>query len=98
MGDKPLLWDEFDPALYRLGVRLRSSTGTDTKTVEIAACANSATDGTHFTINGRLVHLRGTVENCVFPLTGHAPMNETAWERIFRIALGSFGLNHMRFH
>ena len=51
------------------------------------------TEGTHFTINGRPIHLRGMVENCEFPLTGYAPMDEASWERVFRIAR-SYGLNH----
>lgn len=92
MGEKMLTWDEFDPALYRLAVRLRS----DTRTVEFGM-REFKVNGTHFEINGRPVYLRGTVENCVFPLTGYAPMDEPAWERVFRIAR-SFGLNHMRFH
>ncbi len=41
--------------------------------------------------------LRGTVENCDFPLTGYAPMDVASWERVFRICR-SYGLNHMRFH
>lgn len=41
--------------------------------------------------------LRGTVENCVFPLTGYAPMDVDAWERVFLICK-RYGLNHMRFH
>ena len=92
MGDHFLTWDEFDPALYRLTATL----GSDRKVVEFGM-REFRTQGTHFTINGRLIHLRGTVENCEFPLTGYAPMDEVSWERIFRIAR-RFGLNHMRFH
>ncbi|MDA6864995.1 hypothetical protein OSL55_28750, partial [Escherichia coli] len=54
-------------------------------------------DGKMFYVNGRLTQLRGTVENCDFPLTGYAPMDEESWERVFRICR-SYGLNHMRFH
>src|SRR4030042_1297125 len=53
--------------------------------------------GTRFYINGKETFLRGTVENCVFPLTGYMPMDEASWTRVFRICK-SFGLNHMRFH
>ena len=69
---------------------------TDTRTVEFGM-REFRVAGTHFTINGRPIHLRGTVENCEFPLTGYAPMDEAHWERVFRIAR-RFGLNHMRFH
>lgn len=92
MGDHFLTWDEFDPALYRLTATL----GSDTRVIEFGM-REFKTKGTHFTINGRLIHLRGTVENCEFPLTGYAPMDEASWERVFRIAR-RFGLNHMRFH
>ena len=92
MGDHPLLWDEFTPALYRLTVQM----GRDVRVVEFGM-REFGTKGTHFTVNGRLIHLRGMVENCEFPLTGYAPMDEASWERVFRIAR-SFGLNHMRFH
>ncbi len=108
MGDHFLTWDEFDPALYRLTATLeagkRQTTGggatgrrpADIRTVEFGM-REFRVEGTHFTVNGRPIHLRGTVENCEFPLTGYAPMNEADWERVFRIAR-RFGLNHMRFH
>jgi len=55
------------------------------------------TQGTQFTINGRLVFLRGTLECCIFPLTGYPPMDIEAWLRILRVAK-AHGLNHLRFH
>jgi hypothetical protein len=53
--------------------------------------------GRQFEINGRPVFLRGTVNNCEFPLTGYPAMDEAAWTRIFKISK-AHGLNHMRFH
>ena len=41
--------------------------------------------GKWFYVNGRKTMLRGTVENCDFPLTGYAPMDVESWERVFRI-------------
>ncbi|HXB96167.1 MAG TPA: glycoside hydrolase family 2 TIM barrel-domain containing protein, partial [Puia sp.] len=102
MGDHPLTWDEFDPALYRLTARIvptpatPATTAGDVRVVEFGM-REFRTEGTHFTVNGRPIHLRGMVENCEFPLTGYAPMDEPSWERVFRIAR-SYGLNHMRFH
>ncbi|WP_431211127.1 sugar-binding domain-containing protein [Puia sp. P3] len=72
MGDKMVLWDEFDPALYRLKVRVL---GGDERLVEFGM-REFRVKGTRFEVNGRPVYLRGTVENCVFPLTGYAPMDE----------------------
>jgi hypothetical protein len=108
MGEHPVLWDEFDPALYRLKVSLgrdapvtgagRAETRPEDDVREVEfGMRDFGITGTHFTINGRPIHLRGMVENCEFPLTGYAPMDEASWERVFRIAR-SFGLNHMRFH
>ena len=44
------------------------------------------TKGTQFTINGRTTFLRGKHDACVFPLTGHPPMDVEAWKRYFRTA------------
>lgn len=99
MGKNVQLWDEFNPVLYDLTVTFIPGN-------EIAApvpkhvqfgMRDFKAEGTRFMINGRPVFLRGTVENCVFPLTGYPPMEEAEWMRIFRIAK-SHGLNHMRFH
>ena len=55
------------------------------------------TEGTQFTINNRLTFLRGTLECCIFPLTGYPPTDVEDWLRILRTAK-AHGLNHMRFH
>lgn len=96
MGDDVQLWDEFHPALYCLTATLASERGThvDTRTFGMRTFE---TRGRLFCVNHRPVLLRGTVENCDFPLTGYPPMDDEAWERVFRICR-SYGLNHMRFH
>jgi hypothetical protein len=97
MGDKMQTWDEFSPALYRLTVELKDDKSVvDTKQVTFGM-HEFKTDGRNFTINGKPTFLRGTVNNCEFPLTGYAPMTEAAWDRIFAICK-AHGLNHMRFH
>lgn len=97
MGPDVQLWDEFNPVLYNLVVTLIPDEGEKTETHVQFGMREFKADGKRFTINGRPIFLRGTVENCVFPLTGYPPMDEKEWLRIFRIAK-SFGLNHMRFH
>ncbi|GAA0557016.1 exo-beta-1,4-galactosidase [Chitinophaga japonensis] len=97
MGNDLQLWDEFHPALYRLTVTLIPEHGAQDKKRVSFGMRAFKTDGRRFTINGRPLFLRGTVENCVFPLTGYPPTSEADWLRIFRIAR-AFGLNHMRFH
>ncbi len=55
------------------------------------------TKGTQFTINGRPLFLRGTLECAIFPKTGYPPTDTASWMRIYRIAR-AHGLNHLRFH
>lgn len=91
------LWDEFNPALYKLSVVIRTPAGlTEPKEVTFGMRSFKIV-GTGFTINDRLVFLRGTVNNCEFPLTGFPPMDEAGWVQQFTTAK-AHGLNHMRFH
>lgn len=96
LGEGMLLWDEFNPNLYKLKINLNSKSGSDEKVIQFGMREFSIED-TYFYVNGRKTMLRGTVENCVFPLTGYAPMDVESWERVFRICR-NYGLNHMRFH
>lgn len=97
MGDNPQLWDEFHPNLYRMVVTLESKEqDTDQKEV-LFGMRNFKVNGTQFSINGRPVFLRGTLECAIFPKTGFPPTDTTEWKRIFRVAR-DHGLNHFRFH
>lgn len=96
MGNDFLTWDEFNPNLYKLAGTVKTKQGTDTRETRFGM-RELTIEGKYFYINGRKTMLRGTVENCVFPLTGYAPMDVESWERVFQICK-SFGLNHMRFH
>lgn len=96
MGQNFLTWDEFSPALYRLTATLKNGKQIETKQVQFGM-REFTINGKWFYVNGRKTMLRGTVENCDFPLTGYAPMDVASWERVFRICR-SYGLNHMRFH
>lgn len=96
MGKDFLTWDEFDPALYKLTATLTSGKDTETRKVQFGM-REFKIEGKWFYVNGRKTMLRGTVENCDFPLTGYAPMDVASWERVFRICR-NYGLNHMRFH
>ena len=85
-------WDEFSPNLQELTVRL----GGDTRKVRFGL-RTFAAEGTRFTMNGRPLFLRGTLECSVWPLTGYPPTDVASWERIYRV-IKSYGLNFMRFH
>jgi hypothetical protein len=98
MGNDVLIWDEFSPSMYKLKVLLSADNmlSKDTKVVTFGM-REFGTKGTQFVINERLTFLRGTLECCIFPLTGYPDMRVEGWLRIFRIAK-AHGLNHMRFH
>lgn len=86
------LWDEFSPNLSEVNVKL----GNDERTVSFGMRKFSAR-GTQFSMNGRPVFMRGTLECSVWPLTGCPPTDVASWRRIFQIEK-SYGLNFIRFH
>lgn len=96
MGDDFLTWDEFDPALYYLKAQLILDKKKDTRQVQFGM-REFKINGKWFYVNGRKTLLRGTVDCCVFPKTGYAPMDVISWEKVYRICK-DYGLNHIRFH
>ncbi len=86
------LWDEFSPDLQELTVTL----GGDNRTVRFGM-RKFAAKGTQFTMNGRPLFLRGTLECSVWPLTGYPPTDVPSWQRIYQV-MKSYGLNFIRFH
>ncbi|MDR0394758.1 MAG: beta-glucuronidase [Tannerella sp.] len=96
LGEGMLTWDEFDPALYCLNVSFEVGKDRGERTVRFGM-REFKIEGKWFYVNGVKTMLRGTVENCLFPHTGYAPMDVESWERVFGICR-SYGLNHMRFH
>jgi hypothetical protein len=100
MGSDCQLWDEFTPLYYALDASLTSHVGKrtvgDHRSISFGM-REFRTRGTNFTLNGRVTFLRGTLECCVFPLTGYPPPDVPEWERVFKAAK-AHGLNHIRFH
>jgi hypothetical protein len=96
MGRRFLKWSEFDPALYRLHVTLKGKEVFDNAELDFGM-RKLAASGTQFSINGIKTFLRGKHDACVFPLTGHPPMDVEAWRKVFRIAK-SYSINFYRFH
>lgn len=100
LGNDCQFWDEFRPVFYALEANLASRTekrAVDHRRSITFGMREFRTRGTNFTLNGRVTFLRGTLECCVFPLTGYPPTDVPEWERIFRAAK-EHGLNHIRFH
>lgn len=95
---KPELWNEFHPALYTAKVMLNCGDDmpADVRATTFGIREAGTKDG-RITINGRKTFLRGTLECCIFPLTGYPPTDVESWKRIVRICK-AHGLNHIRFH
>ncbi|MDP4197171.1 MAG: glycoside hydrolase family 2 TIM barrel-domain containing protein [Bacteroidota bacterium] len=96
MGEKALLWDEFSPNIYRLSCTI-SGKNIEDKREDMFGFRKLGTKGTEFTLNGKPIQLRGTLECAIFPKTGYPSVDENEWARIFKVCK-SYGLNHMRFH
>ncbi len=87
-------WDEFNPALYTLQVNLnkgmsRWETSFGMRQVKVKEKS--------ILVNWKRTFLRGDLNNCEFPLTGHPPMDVESWRKLFT-TLKNYGLNHVRFH
>lgn len=98
MGENPLLWDEFNPNLYKLNITLSDLKGQKLDTREtIFGMREIEVKNQQLYINGRKVFLRGTLECAIFPKTGFPSTDKKEWERIY-IIIKAHGLNHVRFH
>ena len=96
MGEEAGLWSEHTPNAYKMNVSVRSSGGTDKACYDFGLREFKA-NGTRFEVNGQPVFLRGTLECCIFPLTGYPAMQPDYWAKIYRTCK-EYGLNHVRFH
>ena len=96
LGKDIRLWDEFSPELYTLKAELKTSQGKDSRQIDFGM-REVKRDGKQLTINGKPLFLRGTLECCIFPLTGYPPTTEEGWQKVIGTAK-EWGLNHLRFH
>ncbi|WP_343712067.1 sugar-binding domain-containing protein [Inquilinus sp.] len=91
------LWDEFSPVVHRLDVEW-SRGGVPVDRNETSFGIRSFTrDGRRLRLNGRAVFLRGTLDCCIFPLTGYPPCDVDGWRKVYS-TVQAYGLNHVRFH
>ena len=96
LGDGAKLWDEFTPNLYEARVEFAGGGCEASRSAEFGLREIEA-DGNRLLVNGRPAFMRGTLECCIFPLTGYPPTDRAGWEKVFRTAK-EWGLNHLRFH
>lgn len=85
-------WSEFNPKLYTATVSAGKSNPRET-----VFGMRSIDNKNGLRINGNPVFLRGTLECCVFPLTGVPPTDTAGWKKTFENSR-RWGLNHLRFH
>ena len=96
MGNDCQLWDEFRPNLYAMTVELKGPNCQDRASIQFGM-RQLGTQGTRIALNGTPIFLRGTLECCIFPITGHPPTDVDSWKWIIRVCK-AHGLNHIRFH
>jgi hypothetical protein len=98
LGDKLKPWNEFAPSLYKLTASLKGHRGDlIDQNQQDFGMRDFKTEGTHFTVNGQRIFLRGTLECCIFPLTGYPPTDVRSWHRVLSTCK-EYGLNTIRFH
>lgn len=76
---------------------LSTSTSLEHPVTDHQAFKDFHIEGKHFYANGHKIFLRGRHDACVWPLTGHVPMDIETWRRYFAVC-EAYGLNHVRFH
>jgi hypothetical protein len=86
-------WSEFHPSLFTVKTEIM---GKDAMSETFGMVDFKAHDH-HFYVNGTLTFLRGKHDACVFPLTGHTPMDVESWLRYLG-KCKDYGINHIRFH
>lgn len=89
-------WNEFDPALYVVSAIL-GSLSTSKETTATFGFRTIERDGRHILVDGQRIFLRGTLDCCVYPRTGHPPMTVAGWSKVFE-TVREYGFNHVRFH
>jgi hypothetical protein len=90
-------WDEFAPKLFEFEVVITTGPGSTDTWRQRTGVREFTANGTQFAINGRPLFIRGTLDCCIFPKTGHPPVDVTEWKRIIGVAK-AHGLNSIRFH
>lgn len=86
------LWNEFHPAVYSLKVSTKSGASAKSN-----FGMREVDNKNGIRVNDIPIFLRGTLECCVFPLTGVPPTEKQGWLKTFETAR-QWGLNHLRFH
>ena len=90
------LWDMQSPNLFSVLASVDTKAGASSFE-SYSGLRSFVADGKQLKLNGEPIFLRGTLECCIFPLTGTPPTDEDGWLKVFSTAK-EWGLNHLRFH
>lgn len=96
MGNEVQYWSEFNPFLYEMNVQIEADKNKSNACVDFGMRQISRNQS-ELLVNGKKTFLRGTLECCIFPLTGYPPTTADGWVKVFGTAR-EWGLNHLRFH
>ena len=96
MGEKALLWNEFNPHLYKIKIGIETGQQNVKQEVQFGMREVDKT-GNKIRINGKPTFLRGTLFCAGFPKTGYPEMGEEWWADLYE-KIQEYGLNHIRFH
>lgn len=88
------LWDEEEGNLYPVRGALDGGVPYEDR---LGLRWFGVNENVRLTINGRVFFLRGEANCCVFPETGHPPMEKEQWVKVLK-TYQSYGVNCMRFH
>lgn len=97
LGNDMLLWDEFNPNVYRLTASINSKLCTHNCYTTYFGMRKVEIRNKMFYVNGHETLLRGNVDNCLFPLTGYPPTDLDSWLKVLGTQK-AWGINHVRFH
>ncbi len=89
-------WSALHPDLLNVTVSIETRLGIEEKNVVTGLRHLGTRDG-KLLVNGETVSLRGTLECCLFPLSGCSPTDKAGWQAVFDEAK-EWGINHLRFH
>lgn len=90
-------WNEFNPYLYKLNINYLSSNNLIKCNDFKFGIREFKVREKQFLINDMKIFLRGTLDCCTYPLTGHPPMDKETWKNNLQV-IKDYGLNHVRFH
>lgn len=96
LGKDAPLWNEFSPYLYKASAEI-SSEDMSSEEIKTFGLRHLESQGNRLLLNGKPMFLRGTLECCIFPMTGTPPTDEKSWKKLFSAAR-EYGMNHLRFH